>query len=219
MKERSESSRWSGSGDARFGDAQRCRAGRLNRVEQVGARALALLGVTAALGVVVTFAAETKPVEKAKTATEIKELIRGRVVNLTPLFEGRFDTKVDKEMAALYGVVTDEGRVYPILREQRGRAFYQDERLREEPIDLYVRRFEGSSFVQVLLVYRLREGKRFALDYWCDVCSISMYWIQPCECCQGSIRLREQSVTRLPDFISHPEHEQESGRGSKESAR
>jgi hypothetical protein len=142
--------------------------------------------------------------DETRAPAEVKELLRGQVVALAPGLEERFGTKIDEEMAVLYGLVTDDGRVVPILREGRGRAFYQDDRLRNQPMDLYVRRFEGNPFAQVLLVYRLRDGDRFALDYWCDVCSISMYWVQPCECCQGPIRLRETPVSRLPDFIQLP---------------
>jgi hypothetical protein len=34
------------------------------------------------------------------------------------------------------------------------------------------------------------DGRPQFTDYWCDVCSIPMYEIKPCECCQGEIRLR-----------------------------
>ena len=44
------------------------------------------------------------------------------------------------------------------------------------------------------------DGVRQYTDYWCDVCSIPMYEIKPCECCQGDIRLRFQPQD-LPDYL------------------
>lgn len=157
--------------------------------------------------IVLPTVAAQEPESTAKNEpAEVNELIRGRVVALLPVLEKRFGAKIDDEMGPLYGLVTDDGRIYPILRQERGRAFYLDERLRNQLMDLYVRRFEGSPFVQVLLVYHIQDGRRYAVDYWCDICSISMYWPQPCECCQGPIRLRELPVTSLPKFIDVPKH-------------
>ena len=44
------------------------------------------------------------------------------------------------------------------------------------------------------------KGVRQYTDYWCDICSIPMYEIKPCDCCQGEIRLRFQPQ-ELPDFV------------------
>jgi hypothetical protein len=45
-------------------------------------------------------------------------------------------------------------------------------------------------------------GVRQYTDYWCDICSIPMYEIQPCECCQGDIRLRFQPQDLPEEFRS-----------------
>ena len=51
-----------------------------------------------------------------------------------------------------------------------------------------------------------REDKRQKItvrqyfDYWCDICSIPMYEIKRCECCQGPIRMRFQP-RGLPSYI------------------
>jgi hypothetical protein len=43
----------------------------------------------------------------------------------------------------------------------------------------------------VLSIYTFDDrGNRQITDYWCDVCSIPMYEIKDCECCQGPTRLR-----------------------------
>ena len=45
-----------------------------------------------------------------------------------------------------------------------------------------------------------QAGRRLYTDSWCDVCSIPMYEIKPCECCQGEIDLRFQE-RELPDYL------------------
>ena len=64
----------------------------------------------------------------------------------------------------------------------------------EEELELLVRRYDGSPVVQVIRVYTRRADGRYELDYWCDICSIPMYELKPCECCQGETRLRERKV-------------------------
>jgi hypothetical protein len=88
---------------------------------------------------------------------------------------------------------TREGELLPIVPDWRGRAFFQDERLRDRPVDLLVQRRPKSPYLQVLSIYTFDDaGARQLTDYWCDICSIPMYEIKDCECCQGPIRLRFQ---------------------------
>ena len=54
--------------------------------------------------------------------------------------------------------------------------------------------YPGTDQVQVIRVYTFHDGKKFELDYWCDVCSIPMFELKDCECCQGPTRIRERPV-------------------------
>lgn len=86
---------------------------------------------------------------------------------------------------------TDNGRLLPILADWRGRAFYQDERLRDRRVTLIAHRRQDLGYLQPLMIFTYDDQDRPQFtDYWCDVCSIPMYEIKPCECCQGEIRLR-----------------------------
>src|SRR5579863_2588579 len=44
-------------------------------------------------------------------------------------------------------------------------------------------------------IHVLKDGKRFMITYWCDVCSIRQYEPGPCWCCQRetALDLREDS--------------------------
>ena len=43
-------------------------------------------------------------------------------------------------------------------------------------------------------VYALQGGQRYELDYWCEICAISMVELKDCDCCQGPIELRRSEV-------------------------
>jgi hypothetical protein len=129
-----------------------------------------------------------------------KELFTGQVVRLSEALKRR-DIPFTEEMREHVVLETPEGELIPILADWRGRAFYQDERLRDRPVELVGTRAPGLAYLQVLMVFTFNEqGERQYTDYWCDVCAIPMYQIQPCECCQDEIRLRYQKRD-LPEYL------------------
>ena len=70
-----------------------------------------------------------------------------------------------------------------------------------EMVELIGFKRPGLPYLNVIAVYTFNEdNERMYTDYWCDICSIPMYMIQPCDCCQGDIRLRFQQQD-LPDYI------------------
>lgn len=132
-----------------------------------------------------------------------KELLRGEVVLLGEVFKSQ-EIKAYKEQKNHPVLLTPEGEYFPIVSDWRGRAFFQDKRLRNRPVELVVQRRKGLPYLQVLMVFTQDEkGKRQYMDYWCDICSIPMYEIKPCDCCQQEIRLRFQ-YQDLPDYIVDP---------------
>lgn len=129
-----------------------------------------------------------------------KELFTGKVVLLPQALEKR-DLKAAEEMATQVVLETPDGKLIPILADWRGRAFYQDERLRNRQVDLVGSRQLGIPYLQVVMVFTFdKSGERQYTDYWCDVCAIPMYEIKACECCQGDIRLRFQKQD-LPAYL------------------
>ncbi len=141
-------------------------------------------------------AAKSRSVEK----TPRHELFSGRVVLLKDALE-KMDIKVAEEMHGQVVLETDDGELLPILADWRGRAFFQDPRLRERRVELVCFRREKMPYLQVQLIFTFDEaGERMYTDYWCDICAIPMYEIKPCECCQGPIRLRYQPQD-LPDYL------------------
>jgi hypothetical protein len=121
----------------------------------------------------------------------IKAIISGKVVALGEALQQRGIKSYTEEIKGQVVLVTRAGEIVPIVPDWRGRAFYQDERLRNRPVDLVVNRRKGVPWVQVMSIYTFDEqGVRNITDYWCDICAIPMYEIKDCECCQGPTRLR-----------------------------
>ena len=120
--------------------------------------------------------------------------------------------EIDKQVV----LETPDGRLIPIVPDWRGRAFYQDKRLRNRPLELVGYRRRGVPYLQILMIFTIDRPKnlsktskplkktvRHYFDYWCDICSIPMYEIKMCECCQGPIRMRFQSRD-LPSYLRKP---------------
>lgn len=132
-----------------------------------------------------------------------RELFSGKVVMLTDALKKR-GIKSTAEMKDQVVLETDSGDLWPIVSDWRGRAFFQDERLRNRQVDLVARKHAGVPYLQVLMIFTVNaKGEREYMDYWCDICSIPMYEIKDCDCCQGPIRLRFQKQD-LPGYVRVP---------------
>lgn len=129
-----------------------------------------------------------------------KELFTGKVLPLRDALKQR-GVKAFSEFDNQVALETQTGELIPIVPDWRGRAFYQDKRLRNRKVELVGYRRPGIPYLQVLMVFTFNEkGERQYTDYWCDICSIPMYEIKPCDCCQDDIRIRFQPGT-LPTYI------------------
>jgi len=132
-----------------------------------------------------------------------RELFRGQVVLLKEALAKR---GINSTVEATKQVVleSEDGQLIPIVPDWRGRAFYQDAKLRNRKVELVGMRKKNIPYLQVLSVYTFdKNGQRQYTDYWCDICSIPMYEIKKCECCQGPVHLRFQHKP-LPDYIAKP---------------
>jgi len=122
--------------------------------------------------------------------------LRGRVGWMSELLAQRYGIRSDNDVAeSVVALEGNDGRIYPIVKDFRGRGFHMDPRMRDVEMELVVRQFDGSPMVQVVRVLTIKDGKRFEFDYWCDICSIPLYELKECSCCQGPIRIREREVT------------------------
>jgi hypothetical protein len=187
--------------------ADRVASGTARDIQAAAAFLAAFLVSSASL----VFAGESppKPVNPAPTESKktsmsaersAQELFRGKVVLLRDALARR---KVDsrEEFDKQVVLETPAGDLIPIVPDWRGRAFFQDDRLRNRDVELIGKRQKGVPYLQVLMIFTFDgKGKRQYMDYYCDTCAFPMYEIKPCECCHGPIRLRFQPRD-LPDYI------------------
>jgi hypothetical protein len=123
------------------------------------------------------------------------ETIRGWVVFHHEAFQEQTGVRsVPEAGERLLALKTDAGKLIPLLEDVRGRAFRSDERLRKMRVELVVRRYTTSPLVQVIHVFELSDGKRYEIDYWCEICAIAVFEQKDCECCQGPVELRRRKV-------------------------
>jgi hypothetical protein len=135
-----------------------------------------------------------------------KKLYRGKVVPIVDALKQRDVKAYPEELKDQVALETPDGELLPILPDWRGRAFYQDERLRKRDVELIGFRRPGVPYLQVLTIYTFDEkGRRQYTDYWCDICAIPMYEIKPCDCCQQDIRLRFTPQELPADLSQTPE--------------
>jgi len=136
----------------------------------------------------------------AQTKKPRQELFSGKVVFLRDALK-RKRIKASSEIDKQVVLETATGELIPIIPDWRGRAFFQDKRLRERKVDLVGYRRPGVPYLQVLMVFVYNDkGVRQYMDYWCEICAIPMYEIKPCDCCQDPIDLRFQTRD-LPDYL------------------
>ncbi len=127
--------------------------------------------------------------------THRNEVVRGRVVWLAAALKDKFGISTVPEVAEQsLAIETEDDQLLPLVENLRGRAFRKDERLRDMDLEIWVRRYDKQPLVQVLRVFELKDGQRFEVDYWCDVCAIPMYETGPCACCQDHNRIRKRLV-------------------------
>lgn len=141
-----------------------------------------------------------------------KELFTGKVLLLGEALKQKGITSFE-EMHKQVALVTTDKEIIPIVADWRGRAFFQDKRLRNRKVQLVGTRKPGVPYLQVLMVFTFNDkGERMYTDYWCDICSIPMYEIKPCDCCQADIRLRFQEKP-LPSYLPESKEKNESAGG------
>lgn len=160
------------------------------------AKYISLFAILSVISVssVVFFPSGTRSEEPAKPKDNTRTL-RGRVVWLAETLEKKHGVKEVPEAAERVLVLeTPSGELHPLVEDIRGRGFRRDPRLRNIDVELLVRVHPGVPFVQVIRVFQLKDGAKYELDYWCDVCSIAMFELKDCECCQGPIELRSRKV-------------------------
>src|SRR5579871_6289042 len=83
----------------------------------------------------------------------------GKVVPLAPLLE-KVGAQLDADAAPSWlALQTDDGKVYPLIKDDGSRLFFLDKRLLDRPMRLTGRLHRQSQMLQVLAVHSIVKGQ------------------------------------------------------------
>jgi hypothetical protein len=131
--------------------------------------------------------------DKHATADEARDAsLRGRVVCLTEELDKLYNVlpECDKR-GHVYSLKTSDGKLHPFLPTDTSAAVWMDERYRQRDLQIAVRLFPQTSFIEVIKFQSWKDGKLHDLYYYCDVCAITSNKPGACECCQEPVEFRE----------------------------
>ena len=127
-----------------------------------------------------------------KTSNDKHGLYKGKVVPLADLL-AKEKTKIDDDAAPYFLVLQGEdGKIYPLLKDNGSRMFYKDARLLNRPMRLTARMIPNAQMLQVINVHSYIKGKLHEVYYWCDICTIKRFEAGKCDCCGAPMELHEE---------------------------
>ena len=98
--------------------------------------------------------------------------------------------KIQQEEGKPPVVVTDDHKTYQVSGDEFLEAQMKDSRLNGRAVELRGHENGPGKFAATHL-YTVKDGKRYDVTYWCDVCSIRTHMPGRCMCCQGPTELQE----------------------------
>jgi hypothetical protein len=120
------------------------------------------------------------------------EIYQGKVVPLADIL-AKAKIKTDPDAYVLV-LQTDDGKLYPLIKDDGSRMFFKDAKLLNRPMRLTARPIPNSTFLQVIAVQSIVKGKQYDVYYWCDVCAIKRFEAGICDCCGDAMIFRETPV-------------------------
>ena len=131
--------------------------------------------------------------EQGKAANK-NEYFVGKVVPLADLLKNekvRLDADASPHWLAL---VTDKGKVYPLVKDEGARMFFKDKQLLNRPMRLTGYLVGDTNFLKVIQVHSVKNGKLHDVYYWCGICVIKRFEPNDCECCGYPMEFREEPI-------------------------
>ena len=149
-----------------------------------------MIGILAVLMTLIAQATSAEP--ETKTVQ-----LEGKVVPMAGILE-KFGSRLDPEAAPHWlGLVTKDGKTYPLIKDDGSRLFFSDPRLQNRAMRISGRLFQDTHLLQVLSVNSVKNGQLHEVYYWCDICSIRRNeLLKKCDCCGGPMELREEPVKK-----------------------
>ena len=120
--------------------------------------------------------------------------LHGKIVCLAEEMHTHYKVELFNKHEHLYGVKTEEGEYYTLLRTSLAEALFVDERLREKDLVISGRVFPRTQLLEVTRFLSIRDGVLHDLYYYCDTCYIRTVAPGNCDCCQAPVVLIERPL-------------------------
>ena len=133
----------------------------------------------------------TPPTENSKPE-EVE--LRGKVVCLAEEMHAHYNVELFKTHGHLYGIKTEAGKYYTLLRTSLAEALFVDERLHEKDLIVNGRVFPNTQLLEVIRFASIKDGVVHELYYYCDTCYIRAVAPGNCDCCQAPVVLIEKPL-------------------------
>ena len=133
----------------------------------------------------------TPPTEAPKPETvELK----GTVVCLAEEMHTHYNVELFRTHEPLYGIKTEDGKYYTLLRTSLAEALFVDERLHEKDLIINGRVFPKTLLLEITRFASIKDGVVHELYYYCDTCYIRAVAPGNCDCCQAPVVLIERPL-------------------------
>ena len=120
--------------------------------------------------------------------------LHGKVVCLAEEMHTHHNVELFGNHAHLYGIKTEKGEYYTLLRTSLAEALFVDERLPEKDLVIKGRVFPKTQLLEVTRFLSVRDGVLHDLYYYCDTCYIRTVAPGNCDCCQAPVVLIERPL-------------------------
>ena len=120
--------------------------------------------------------------------------LRGNIVCLAEEMHTHYNVELFKTHSHLYGIKTEEGTYYTLLRTSLAEAFFVDKRLHEKDLIINGRVFPNTQLLEVIRFSSIKDGVVHELYYYCDTCYIRAVAPGDCDCCQAPVVLIEKPL-------------------------
>ena len=118
--------------------------------------------------------------------------LKGKVIAFADVL-AKDKSMIDPDAAPYWLVLqSDDGKVYPLIKDDGSRMFFKDAKLLNRPMRLTARVFPNTQILQVINARSYVNGKLHEFYYWCDICTIRRTEAGICDCCLAPLEFREK---------------------------
>ena len=122
-------------------------------------------------------------------ALALAAALNGASVSGDQVLRGKLRQETDKAPV----IQTPDVKSYTVSGDDFTKAQMADSKLNGREMELEGR-FTGPGHFEATKLYTVKDGKRYVITYWCDICSIRTHMPGRCMCCQVPTELQELPV-------------------------